>query len=106
MVYMHRFLMNPAVGMTVDHINKDTLDNRKANLRVCTNQQNVMGKCGHGASYKGVSFYKRTGKWVAKIKHNYVTINLGYFDDETEAALAYNKKAKELFGEYATLNEE
>lgn len=88
----------------VDHINHDTLDNRRCNLRVCTNQQNSMNQrpqAGKSSKYKGVS---KTIKYQASISYNGKSIHLGVFDDEIEAAKAYDVKAKELFGEFAYLN--
>ena len=57
------------------------------------------------SKYKGVSWYSSRNKWYSYIHFNYEKIHIGYFENEKEAALAYNKKAKELFGEYAYLNE-
>jgi len=105
-VYMHRIIMNPKTGDVVDHINHDKLDNRKCNLRICTQSQNIMNSRKHktGASeYKGVCFYK--GKWTARIVQLRKTFYLGYFPTEAQAAHAYNLKATELFGEFAFLNE-
>jgi len=95
-----------------DHINHDTLDNRRCNLRICTHQQNGMNrrkrrphagkKC--SSRYSGVCWDKRAKKWRAYIRHNGKRIYLGYFTSEIEAAKAYDKKAKELFGEFANLN--
>ena len=55
--------------------------------------------------FKGVCWHKKAGKWQAKIQHNFVRIRLGLFSSEEDAARAYNRKAKELFGEFAKLNE-
>ena len=92
----------------IDHINGDTLDNRKCNLRVVTKQQNSFNarktRKKTSSKYKGVSWCKRRRKWIAYICKNYKLKNLGYFPDEKIAALAYNEAAKQLFGEYAHLN--
>lgn len=105
---IHRFIMNCPEDMVVDHINHDTLDNRKYNLRICTNQNNVINarKRKHKVTslYKGVSWAKDRGKWRATICFNCKVLKLGSFDDEIEAAKAYDKKAKELFGEFANTN--
>lgn len=106
--YMHRMIANPSEGYLVDHINGDTLDNRKCNLRVVTKAQNSMNSGVNSANtsgYKGVSLFKRTNRWRAYIILNDVNYHIGYFDCKHEAAKAYNKKALELFGEYAKLNE-
>jgi|SRR5690606_5995401 len=103
---MHRAIMQPPPGMQVDHINGDRLDNRRCNLRIVTNQQNSFNRQPQKATsqYKGVGWYKPYQKWRAKIKINGKTKHLGYFDDEKEAALAYDRAARELFGEYAKTN--
>lgn len=107
MLLMHRFILNAPKEFMVDHINHNSLDNRKINLRLCTNSQNQMNVLKHKKSlsgYKGVSLNKKNMKWISKIVINKKTINLGYFTDKIEAAKAYNEKAKELFGEFAYLN--
>ena len=85
----------------------DGLNNQKANLRICTRSQNKMnGKSYKNSSskYKGIWWVKKNKKWRVRIRLNNKTIHLGYFKDETEAAKAYDSKAKELFGEFARLN--
>lgn len=104
---MHREIMNAPKGMVVDHIDGNGLNNRKSNLRICTQAQNNLNsrpKRNCSSRYKGVSFYKRDKIWQVQIFHNSRTIFLGRFDDEIEAALAYDRKAAELFGEFAYLN--
>ena len=98
----------PKGKLTVDHINHNGLDNRKENLREVTqaqNQRNRRSNKNSSSQYKGVSWFKRDKKWHAQIKHKGKGIHLGYFTCEHQAALAYNKKALELWGEYALLNE-
>lgn len=107
-VKMHRIIMDAPRNMQVDHINHNTLDNRKRNLRLCThnqNQQNQTPSKNTLSQYKGVSWAKQRKKWVARIGINKKRLFLGYFKNEEQAAIAYNKAAKELFGEYALLNE-
>jgi len=105
-VYMHRLILLAPDTATVDHINHDPLDNRRTNLRLATqSQQNANKPKFKGKSrFKGV--YRRWDgrKWVAQIKHG-KPINLGSFESEIAAALAYNKAAIEHFGEFAHLNE-
>ena len=106
-VYMHRVIMNATKGIQVDHKNHDTLDNRRANLRLATrfqNQHNAKRRSDSFSQYKGVSWHKRIKKWIVGIKLNNHRYHLGYFISEIEAALAYDKKAKELFGEFAHTN--
>lgn len=104
---MHRVILNAPKELQVDHINGNKLDNRKSNLRLCTVSQNLMNKkkyCGE-SPYKGVHFNKRMGRYEAYIKLNARKIHIGHFDTPQEAALAWNKKAIELYGEFALLNE-
>jgi len=94
--------------LVVDHINGNGLDNRKANLRLATRRQNQFNRrqrCDAVLSkYKGVTFRKKTNKWLVRIGYCGRRINLGLFDNETDAAKAYDEAAKELFGEFAALN--
>lgn len=105
-VYMHRVIME---AQFVDHINGDKLDNRRENLRAVTKSQNNMNqsqqKKQKHSKYKGVSWDKSRNKWMAYCKKDGKMNYLGRFTDENEAALAYNNKASELFGEFAKLNE-
>lgn len=109
---LHRVIMNTPEAMVTDHINGDKLDNRKCNLRNIPpdkNAWNARKNAKAGSDYKGVHYTKRKkdqiGKWAAKIQVNKKTIHLGYFHSEVQAALAYNKAAKQYFREYAVFNE-
>jgi len=107
-VRMHHVILKPPEGKFIDHINHNGLDNRKNNLRICTMQQNSWnmrkqrGNC--TSQYKGVTRRKDIGRWQARIVYNAKKISIGFFDDEKAAALAYDAKAKELFGEFAAPN--
>lgn len=104
----HAIMGKPPKGLFVDHINHNGLDNRKENLRFVTlaqNQQNGRSNRNSTSAYKGVSWHERDKRWRAQIAHEGKGMYIGYFTCEHEAALAYNKKAKELFGEHALLNE-
>ncbi len=100
--------MNDPKSKFIDHINHNGLDNRKANLRAVSMTQNNWNRRkqrGEFTSrYKGVHFDKESGKWGSSIKCKGKQIIIDWFDDEVSAAKAYDKKAKELFGEYAYLN--
>jgi hypothetical protein len=106
-ISMHRQIMNPGKQEKIDHINHNPLDNQKHNLRICTCQENNMNRSitsKNKSGYKGVSFCKRTKKWRGDIKKNGKSIPLGRYKTPEEAAHKYNKKAVEIFGEFAYLN--
>lgn len=106
-VYMHRLVVEANDGFEVDHINGDPLDNRKTNLRLCTHAQNCKNtkiQTNNTSGYKGVSFNKDKKKWKAYINIDRVQKFLGYHADIANAACAYNKAAKEYFGEFARIN--
>ena len=104
---MHRLITNAPKGLLVDHIDHNGLNNRKSNLRLCTNaqnQQNTRPRRGGTSRYKGVWLDKTRNVFMATISCNKKRYFLGRFKLETDAAKAYDKKAKELFGEFAYLN--
>ena len=108
---MHQVLLGKKDGLTIDHINGNGLDNRRKNLRFCTQKQNSRNnkrrKNLFSSKYKGV--YKKTYKsgkmsWVASITVDNKHIYLGTFENEEHAGYAYNLGAKKYFKEYASLN--
>lgn len=102
--FMHWDIMGHKM---IDHIFGNGLDNQRANLRPCNKSQNMMNsnKVIHKTSkYKGVYWHKEHNKWVAHISDNGKQKTLGDFMDEIEAAKAYDKKAVEMFGEFARPN--
>ena len=106
-LWMHRLILDAPKGLVVDHIDHDGLNNRKTNLRLCTNAQNQQNRRPHrgGTSrYKGVHRVKSRNKFRASLTHNGKRFQLGYFNSEIDAAKAYDKKAREVFGEFAYLN--
>jgi hypothetical protein len=107
-IAMHRLIMNCPNSKQIDHINRDGLDNREVNLRVCTaneNNKNARIRKDNKSGYKGVSWYPNRNKWRCVIAVNKKQIYLGYFIEPKEAAKAYNKAAIKYFGEFANLNE-
>jgi len=106
-ITMHRVIVRTPPGMDTDHINGDKLDNRRENLRICSHTENVRNqpvRSNNTSGYKGVSFYSRSRKWRANIYVGHMQRNLGYFVTPEEAAQAYDKAARILFGEFARLN--
>lgn len=106
-VYMHRLLLGlSGSNPFVDHINGDGLDNRRCNLRTCSQLENIRNSRRNKRSssgYKGVtSGYK--GSWYAKIRVGDRRIHLGTFRDKESAAAAYDTAALTFFGEFARLN--
>lgn len=102
--YMHRLINNTPEHMHTDHVNNMRTDNRKVNLRTCTiaeNNRNTSPARGSSSKYKGVTSHQ--GKYIFQIRKSGVYYR-GTYETEKEAALAYNKKAMELFGEFAYLN--
>lgn len=91
----------------VDHKNGNTLDNRRENLRICCNAQNTCNRRsakGSTSKYLGVSFFTKMRKWKAQIQKHGKRIYLGLFDNEEDAAKAYDVAAKVYHGEYANVN--
>ena len=107
-IKMHRLIIDAKKEQIVDHINGNSLDNRRNNLRIGTlkqNAQNSKTPNTNKSGYKGVSWHKGASKWRVTIKSNQKQIHLGFYLDPKEAAIAYNKAAKEYFGDFARINE-
>lgn len=105
---MHRLIMNAKKGIQVDHINRDTLDNRRQNLRFATPSQNAANKIigeNNKSGFKGVFWDRYSNSWHAKIKVNYKQIHIGFFKTPEDAAKAYNQVALKHFGKFALLNQ-
>lgn len=105
-VLMHRLIMCADRGFMVDHINHNGLDNRRANLRVCTNAENRRNSVGRPrvrlARFKGIRLMR--GKWAANIKVSGKSIHIGTYSTDAEAAQAYDAAARLAFGDFAFLN--
>jgi hypothetical protein len=101
-ISMHRQIMEFPVNKNIDHINHNGIDNRRCNLRICTQTQNMFNrrrKLRSKSGLIGVSWFKKLKKWRATIH-----MTIGYFDSKEEAGKAYDEVAKKLFGEFANLN--
>ena len=105
---LHRIILNLNDPILQgDHIDGNTLDNRKINLRICNNAENNRNKDkpkSNTSGYKGVSWLNRIDKWRAYINVNKKQIHLGLFDSKDKAAIAYNIAALKYHGEFAKLN--
>lgn len=103
-VFMHREVLKASTrNIHVDHINHDTLDNRKENLRLCDmtqNNRNQVRRSDNTSGYKGVSWNKRKRRWEVRVGCKRV----GYFTELIEAAMAYDEEAIKQFEQFAHLN--
>ena len=107
---LHRLIMNPPENMQIDHKNKNKLDNRRCNLRICTNSENLMNRGkqrDNTTGFKGVSTDKRCKrkKYRARITADKKTYFLGNFEKPDEAGKAYKKAVKQYHGEFARVND-
>jgi hypothetical protein len=107
---LHRLILGAKENEQTDHIDGDGLNNRKANLRIATNQQNqansekVMTFDRKPTSSKYIGVSKHGKKWQAGITKDGETFHCGTFDSQEDAAKARNAKATELYGIFAKLN--
>jgi len=106
--YMHHMVIHIPAGMFCDHINRNGLDNRKANLRPATHTQNVWNrrkfKQDSRSKYKGVDWANDMKRWRARIRVNGKRLYLGSFAEEIDAAKAYDEAARKHHGQFASLN--
>ena len=107
-IRMHREVIKVPDDTFVDHINQNGLDNRKANLRPATCAQNIRNRKKYAVKsrsrYKGLLWDNYWKKWRVRIYLNRNQIHLGFFDDEIEAAKAYDRGAIKYHGQFASLN--
>jgi len=105
-VKMHRAIVDAPGHLFVDHIDHNGLNNRRSNLRLCSIAQNNLNATSRKGSskYKGVHWKRKSKKWSAAIQLNRKIYHIGLFDNEIAAAKAYDKRAKQLHGEFACLN--
>jgi hypothetical protein len=105
---LHRLIIGVSdPSVLVDHINHDTLDNRRENLRTATqrqNQQNQLPRLGKVSKYKGVCRNKYKTKWRAQIRTENGRLHLGEYDTEIEAAHVYDEAALKYHGKFAKVN--
>lgn len=106
---MHRFIMQPPENMVIDHIDGNPANNRRGNLRVCTQQQNMMNsrfKSNKSCGIQGVSWDKARKKWVAQIALNKKHYHLGRYSLIEDAIKARKEAEIRLFGEFAPIDKE
>lgn len=105
-IYMHREILNISLLKTLaDHKDRNGLNNQRDNLRIATRSQNNTNKTPMGISkYLGVVWHGQVSKWMARVSKDSKVYHLGLFTNEEDAAIAYNKKAFELYGEFANQN--
>lgn len=100
---MHRVIMQTPKGLYTDHINNNRLDNRRSNLRIVTNSENL-SRAVPKSGLKGVSWHGQMKQWRARIYIDGKEKHLGLFDNKVDAIKCYNEKVRELWGEYAWQN--
>lgn len=109
-VYAHRIIMDVGdfeINKQVDHINGDTLDNRKINLRIVTSRQNGLNSSirkDNTSGVTGVCWDKNRKKWLVRVYENGKEINLGYFNDFNNAIIARKNGEEKYYGEYSYNN--
>lgn len=104
-LYLHRYIMNAQKGLVVDHIDRDSLNNTKENLRICYHRDNCRNTGGTRATgFKGTGKWKDGQSWVAQIQFGGEHFLLGRFEREEDAAKVYDLAAVLLFGEFALPN--
>lgn len=108
-IYMHRLIMGEPPGLKVDHRDGDGFNNRRSNLRAATHAQNIQAsglssRPNKTSQFKGVSLIKRSGRWNAVLRADGRDHRVGVYDDEIEAAVAWDDAARRLHGGFAVTN--
>ena len=105
-IRMHRQIMNAFDAILIDHKDGNGLNNQRYNIRVCTYAENAYNQKikKHSSIFKGVGWREVRKRWRASIRFNDKLKELGLFKSEIDAALVYDNKARELFGEFAKTN--
>ena len=108
-IKMPSLIMKIPKGMVLDHIDRNTLNNQKSNLRLCTLSQNNMNRVRklndkYTSKYRGVFFHKHCQKYTGHVGLNHKRYYIGYYKNELDAAHAYDTLAKKLHGEFASIN--
>jgi hypothetical protein len=104
---MHHYILHIPPNMVADHINRDRLDNRKINLRICTkleNSKNRSKRFNSKSDFRGVSYNNRDKNWAAKIWVDGKNLHLGTFSNDIDAAKAYDEAAAFYYKQFANLN--
>lgn len=106
-LYLHRWVMNAPTGMVIDHIDGDSLNNMKANLRLChhrDNARNQRNQENRQSVFKGVTKQRNSPSWISQIEFGGEHVRLGSFGTAEDAAKAYDLAAVLLFGDFALPN--
>ena len=106
-IIMHRMIMGASRGQEVDHRNRDTLDNRRRNLRLCTQAQNTLNRGiqrNNTSGFKGVKKHTQCNRWMACVQLNRRRLYLGLFANPKDAAVAYDEAVVRVHGEFAVAN--
>lgn len=109
-ISLHRLITNAPAGVLVDHIQGDRLDVRRSSLRFSNHEQNAANRrlialAGRKSSpFRGVTFHRATSRWQSGLKHRDRFHYLGLYDSPVEAALVYDERALEIWGEFAVRN--
>ena len=107
-IYLNIIATDPPEGMKVDHINHDSLDNRKRNLRVISNEENIKNRKSRNrnntSGYRNVAYLKKTQTYVVQLQIDGKCVKFGEFDDVHEAGRIANEMREKYYGEYAGNN--